>query len=759
MARDRHTLMRDQGLLTRVPAPRIPPEKTRAARFVSWFLTSKRSEPRPSYIGLLEAPDDDKLGVCCSGGGIRSAAFNLGALQSLQARGALQKADYLAAVSGGSYIAAAHAMVAKTGGNDDSDATVVDDDHPPFHSGSPEEQYVRNRSSYLAPDGLGKLFLGYRVLLGLLFNLFFLGLPLFVAGVVLALVLYAPLYGALSDPVGNCVERQADACDFAADVPDLFWYVLGGLGLAIVANGLGLLLLRPRRDFWRRGFEAWATRLVLALAALAVMLVAIPLLAEVLLNYGDESGGSQAGETASAPGVPAVGAASLTTVLLAVLLQLRARAAEPATVLQAAKGVRDFFRRLGPRMRLILIYAAGAVAGPLLLLLIVIVGASLTLADEGSSANMLLLAAGAALLFLGLYFFADLNVWSLHPFYRRRLCSAFALKRVEGDDGLPVAVERDYGLPYTLSDAGVPGLPTLLVCAAANVSDPGATPPGRGVTSFTFTETAIGGPLLGAARTVDYEDALGRNRERDVTLPAAIAMSGAALAPSMGKLTVRPFTFLMALANVRLGVWVPNPRHVADWKQRGFGRSENRHDLLKRPRPNYLIRELLGRNRLDAKFVYVSDGGHYENLGLVELLRRGCTRIYCFDASGGRTFVSLGDAIALARSELQVEIDIDTTELVPHPETNVANRDCIAGTIRYPDGSTGVLVYARTVMTHKVPFDVRAYREDDPVFPNHSTVDQLYTDQKFEAYRALGRKAGENALDEMAISTALVEPL
>jgi hypothetical protein len=106
-----------------------------------------------------------------------------------------------------------------------------------------------------------------------------------------------------------------------------------------------------------------------------------------------------------------------------------------------------------------------------------------------------------------------------------------------------------------------------------------------------------------------------------------------------------------------------------------------------------------------------------------------------------------------------VEIDIDTTELVPHPETNVANRDCIAGTIRYPDGSTGVLVYARTVMTHKVPFDVRAYREDDPVFPNHSTVDQLYTDQKFEAYRALGRKAGENALDEMAISTALVEPL
>ena len=54
-------------------------------------------------------------------------------------------------------------------------------------------------------------------------------------------------------------------------------------------------------------------------------------------------------------------------------------------------------------------------------------------------------------------------------------------------------------------------------------------------------------------------------------------------------------------------------------------------------------------------------------------------------------------------------------------------------------------MYARTVMTETVPLDVTAYHEADPKFPHHSTADQLYTDQKFEAYRALGVSAGHHA--------------
>ena len=735
----------------------------RRRRRVRWFFSGYRPEPRPSHLGTLERPDPTAVGICCSGGGIRSAAFNLGALQALQERSddaneeqtILQGARYLSAVSGGSYIAAAFCMVAKQDDpKHDSDPDAFDEETPPFHPGSPEEQYLRNRSSYLAPDGLSKLFLAYRVLLGLVFNVVFLGTALVAIGIALAWLVYRPLYGSLADPVASCAAGTGAVCGFAADVPEGFKLVLGVLVAMILANGLGLLLLRPRRDFWRRGLETWATRLMLVAAGVAVVLVVIPVLAEVLLNYGDETGG-QGAETASSPGLPAVGVGSFATVLLAVLLQLRARAAEPATLLQAVKGFRGWLLRLGPRTRLAFADVAGAVAGPMLLLAIVLGAAAITLAHSDASRTdptVLLVGAGSVLAFVALYSVADLNTWSLHPFYRRRLCTAFALRRVLDGRGRRMASERKYERLVPLSETGVANpWPTLVVCAAANVSDPGATPPGRGVTSFTFSETAIGGPLVGAENTSDYEKALGKNRRRDITLPAAVAMSGAALSPSMGKETRRPLTFLLALANVRLGVWIPNPRYVASWGQMGRSvrQDVNRDDVIKAPRPKYLFRELLGRNRLDAKFVYVSDGGHYENLGLVELLRRGCTRIYCFDASGGEGFKALGDAIALARSELRVEIEINPSDLIPDEERHLAKADCVRGTFTYEDGTPGMLIYARTVMTESVPFDVTAYHEADPKFPRHSTADQLYTDQKFEAYRALGVCAGHHAADKM----------
>ena len=286
--------------------------------------------------------------------------------------------------------------------------------------------------------------------------------------------------------------------------------------------------------------------------------------------------------------------------------------------------------------------------------------------------------------------------WSLHPFYKRRLSSVFALRRVsvaaasERSDGhsdlggVPLRApragrrrRRDRGrtrLRQAGADLGDRAeaesgrdWPTLIVCAAANISDPGATPPGRSVTSFTFSPHAIGGPLVGAVPMELLERAFDRpgkkagRRRRDLTLPAAMAMSGAAISPSMGTKTRRPLTFLMALANIRLGVWVPNPR----WARR-FERDRGLRERHDRPRPVYLLCELLGLNRIGNKYLYITDGGHYENLGLVELLRRGCTEIYCLDASGvgqdGADFEALGEAIALARSELAVEIEFDAGE-------------------------------------------------------------------------------------------------
>jgi hypothetical protein len=244
-----------------------------------------------------------------------------------------------------------------------------------------------------------------------------------------------------------------------------------------------------------------------------------------------------------------------------------------------------------------------------------------------------------------------------------------------------------------------------------------------------------------------------------MTLPAAVAMSGAAISPSMGKTTKRPLTFLMALANFRLGVWLPNPRWVSE-----AGGADHLPRRFARPRPIYLIRELFGLNSVDAKYLYVTDGGGYENLGLVELLRRGCTDIYCFDASGlgagGAEFEALGDAIALARDELSVEISFDglegsnPDELLPEVKDEPAKRDVVTGKVAFPateagPGPTGTLVYMRNTVTPQSPWDAKAHQQTDPRFPNNSTVDQLYTDQKFEAYRVLGEQAGLNAVAAM----------
>jgi hypothetical protein len=244
----------------------------------------------------------------------------------------------------------------------------------------------------------------------------------------------------------------------------------------------------------------------------------------------------------------------------------------------------------------------------------------------------------------------------------------------------------------------------------------------------------------------------------------------------------------MALANVRLGVWVANPRrldffvrtHVTSVKRvqgliastkalftpirkmdeehvkevREQARPRNR--FLLRPRPRYLLKEILGWNSVNDKYLYVTDGGHYENLGLVELLRRGCMKIYCFDASGGQSMGALGDAIALARSEVGVQIKFPKEELEglrdvdEEGKPKFASKCCAVGKIRYSGmEKEGKLVYVPSVMTADLPWDVHAYRAKDDVFPHHSTVDQFFTDQKFEAYRILGRHAGAQAMKAM----------
>jgi hypothetical protein len=733
-------------------------------RRLSYLLDGWRPEPIPAHRRPVEDPCAGVVGICCSGGGIRSAAFNLGALQELQRSGALQRAQYLAAVSGGSYIAAAFTMVAKTWQSSD---TPGDDSDPellaaeaPFAPGSPEEQYLRNRSDYLAPDGMAKLYIGYRIVLGLLFNMLFISLPLFGATMLLGVFVFRHSFSVLV----HCAATSS-CTDRGVHLPLWCWLAPTALAALSALFGLIVMLLRIPSETGRRVLQVWSVRLLLSAVLLALITVALPELVALLHVHGSGSGSATGTNTVKPAAAATVGLAGL---LAGIVAQLRELFADTEKALSS-------LQKLSAAARRAIAYIAAAIVGPLFLYGVMVFSLSLTLANSLTESERWWLiggGAGALLLFAALYNLADLSSWSLNPFYKRQLCTAFALKRVlpehpadEQQREHGIAVEREYNEMVRLSDTALEahGWPTLLVCAAANVSDPGATPPGRHVTSFTFSAHTIGGPLVGAIKTTAFEQVLDGNarRRRDLTLPAAVAMSGAAIAPSMGKMTKRPLTFLMALANIRLGVWVPNPRWVEGLHKRG---------LWRRPRPSYLIRELLGRNRVNGRYLFVTDGGHYENLGLVELLRRGCTAIYCFDASGGETFSELGDAVALARSELGVEIKIDPTSLMPSPakaegstqadpaqEDGIAPKSVIEARFTYEDGTPGVLIYARNVMTGEAPWDVKAHHREDPSFPHNSTADQLYTDQKFESYRALGAQAGVDAVALMESAEAAVQ--
>jgi len=129
----------------------------------------------------------------------------------------------------------------------------------------------------------------------------------------------------------------------------------------------------------------------------------------------------------------------------------------------------------------------------------------------------------------------------------------------------------------------------------------------------------------------------------------AMAISGAAANPNSGYHTSGPMAFLLTVFNARLGWLLGNPRHPKASKAAG--------PLLS---SKYLLDELAGQTTATTKFVNLSDGGHFENLGLYELIRRRCRYIVIGDGEQDEnmTFEGLGGAIRKCRADFGVEIDL-----------------------------------------------------------------------------------------------------
>ncbi len=222
-----------------------------------------------------------------------------------------------------------------------------------------------------------------------------------------------------------------------------------------------------------------------------------------------------------------------------------------------------------------------------------------------------------------------------------------------------------------------------------------------------------------------------------IPLGSAVAISGAAVNPNCGYHTFPPLAFLMTVFNVRLGVWLANPR---------FGIKEY-WARMRRPQGGpglsllYLLNELFATATDESKYVNLSDGAHFENLALYELVRRECDFIVAGDAGEdpGPSFEDLVNAIRKCRTDLGAEIKLDVAPFTITGSDGYAIAHAVPGTIKYASKKQGHLLYIKSSLTGNDPLDVLAYKRANGAFPHQSTADQWFDESQFESYRMLGQ--------------------
>lgn len=259
-------------------------------------------------------------------------------------------------------------------------------------------------------------------------------------------------------------------------------------------------------------------------------------------------------------------------------------------------------------------------------------------------------------------------------------------------------------------------------------------------------------------------------REHGISLGTAISTSGAAVSPNMGFHTFPPLAFLMTVFNARLGEWLANPRFANDKflepVSHALTRLEARAPAKEKQRVSktrmmltspeggprssllYLLFELFGTTTDVSKYVYLSDGAHFENLAIYELVRRECDFIIASDAGEdlGYVFAELANAIRKCRTDFGAEIVLNLGPITPNPQHGYAKYHAVRGEIRYRTGKLGHILYFKSCLTGEEPNDVRDYRRLHPEFPQQSTSDQWFDESQFESYRALGFEAADSIL-------------
>ncbi len=355
----------------------------------------------------------------------------------------------------------------------------------------------------------------------------------------------------------------------------------------------------------------------------------------------------------------------------------------------------------------------------------------LTTTHVGWIAALAVVLALVSALFAG---FININRFSLHALYRNRIVRAY-LGASNADRSPNVFTGFDPNDNQHMCSLRTKPFHTVNI-ALNLVGGKELAWQQRQAESFTVTPLHAGNRYLGYRRSSEYGG--------KITLGTAVAISGAAASPNMGYHSSPAITFLLTLFNIRLGWWLGNPAKAA----------------FKDATPGFalgpLLAEAFGLTSSERRFVNLSDGGHFENLGLYEMVLRRCHFIVVSDAGRDEdcAFEDLGNAIRKIRIDTGIPITIDKMLILPRKRNEDQRQKtpkyCAIGRIQYSeaDGAglpeeqrkdlDGILIYLKPSIVGDEPIDIYNYAATNQMFPHESTGDQWFSESQFESYRMLG---------------------
>lgn len=328
----------------------------------------------------------------------------------------------------------------------------------------------------------------------------------------------------------------------------------------------------------------------------------------------------------------------------------------------------------------------------------------------------------------------DINETGPYGHYRNRLKNtfvAFEEDELQGCSDVELsALDKDKTAPYLLINT-VANLPSSdKVELRERMGD-----------FFLFSKHWSGSPVVGYRETSRW-----RLGNRQVGLASAIATSGAAVAPHMALWSISSARALLSFVNLRLGLWIKRP------KKDGEGSGG-------RPGGRELLKEMTGWGMSEEQdWLMLTDGGHLDNSGVYELLRRRCRFIVAVDGSADPDgeFDTLMTLVRHARIDMGIEIKCDLDELRPSRKTGLSPAHGVLCEVIYPEHSstTCLLLVIKLSMTGNEPELIVSYKQRFPKFPNQPTSDQFFDEHQFEAYRRLGTHAAESLFHNVLIQSS-----